>query len=450
MVTQQRIPIEERIIRLLQHLGIEKAHFAGSVPSDLVGLATTSPEYISSLSLICPLRRFDWSSLRTVSSRLLVFTGDQGPPAEAVRQATAGLPDAAVVTLHDYSSSPTGDAIADRTREIGSAFREFLGRMEQRNGSRLGPLPESEGEVAGITYRIRGSGPPVVLLPLDWTASQWELLVPTLSERYCTITLGGAEIGVIARIEERGRSAGFLRVVGNMMDEVGLQPGETVLDVGCGSGVLVRRLAHRTSGANPILATDVNPYLLREAADLARREGLEGALEFQEANAEALPFIDQRFDVSTCVTVFGFGDASKMLAEMVRVTKPGGRVAVIERSTDIPFWANVPLRSDLKARIEATAPTLVARTIAERGCADASLYRRFRQVGLSQIKMLPQMAVYDEESRGQALQLSDQNILPALSSDEAAEWRAAVALAEEDGTLFIAQPFHVAVGTKPS
>ena len=113
------------------------------------------------------------------------------------------------------------------------------------------------------------------------------------------------------------------------------------------------------------------------------------------------------------------------------------------------FLTNVPLRGDLKARIEATAPTLVAKTIAERGCADASLYRRFRQARLSEVKMLPQMAVYDEESGAIALQISDQSIIPALTSDEAVEWRAAVAQAEEEGTFFIAQPFHVAVGTKP-
>jgi hypothetical protein len=38
-------------------------------------------------------------------------------------------------------------------------------------------LPEGEGEVAGITYRVRGSGPPLVLMPLDLTPSQWEPLI---------------------------------------------------------------------------------------------------------------------------------------------------------------------------------------------------------------------------------------------------------------------------------
>ena len=59
---------------------------------------------------------------------------------------------------------------------------------------------------AGISYRIRGAGPPLVLLPMFLAPSQWEPLAPRLSERYCTITLGGAALGAVAILESRGRS----------------------------------------------------------------------------------------------------------------------------------------------------------------------------------------------------------------------------------------------------
>jgi hypothetical protein len=68
------------------------------------------------------------------------------------------------------------------------------------------------------------------------------------------------------------------------------------------------------------------------------------------------------------------------------------------------------------------------------------------QAGLTQLKMFPQLATFDDRSRLESLHAS---ILPTLSSDEANEWRAAVAQAEAQGTLFIATPFHCAVGTKP-
>src|SRR6185369_17818375 len=112
--------------------------------------------------------------------------------------------------------------------------------------------------------------------------------------------------------------------------------GEVILEVGCGSGVLARWFARQTDGANRILGVDISRYLLREAAALARKEGLAEAIAFQEGNAEALPFPDNSVDVAVACTVLEEGDADRMLAEMVRVTRPGGRVAVLGRSIDVP------------------------------------------------------------------------------------------------------------------
>jgi hypothetical protein len=65
---------------------------------------------------------------------------------------------------------------------------------------------------------------------------------------------------------------------------------------------------------------------------------------------------------------------------------------------------------------------------------------------LTQIAMFPQLAAFDDRSRWQSLQA---DILPTLSPDETEEWRVAVSQAEAEGTLFMATPFHCAVGTKP-
>ena len=64
-------------------------------------------------------------------------------------------------------------------------------------------------------------------------------------------------------------------MVRTLLKEVQPRPGEAVLEVGCGSGVLDRWLARRTGGAHRITGVDINPYLLREAKALARQsEGL--------------------------------------------------------------------------------------------------------------------------------------------------------------------------------
>jgi ubiquinone/menaquinone biosynthesis C-methylase UbiE len=329
--------------------------------------------------------------------------------------------------------------VADRREEIGSAMTDFLSRMDQQQGGKTLGLPEGDGEVAGISYSIRGSGPPLVLLPLGLAPSQWQPLIPTLSARYCTITLGGPALGIVAFLEARGR--GYLRVVRCLVDELHLRPGEDVLEVGCGSGVIVRWLARRTNGANRIVGVDINQHLLREAAALARKEAIEGAIEFQEGNAEALPFTDSHFDVTMACTVLEEGDADRMLAEMVRVTKPGGRVAVVVRSIDMPGWVNLPLRAQLKTKAEAQGGH-----VQEQGCADASLYRRLRRAGLEHVIMFPQLATYAE---GERLEYMQERIVASLRPEELTEWRGAKARADAEGTFFIVQPFHCAVGTKP-
>jgi ubiquinone/menaquinone biosynthesis C-methylase UbiE len=170
---------------------------------------------------------------------------------------------------------------------------------------------------------------------------------------------------------------------------------------------------------------------------------LEGVVEFREGSAEALPFPENSFDVAMSSTVIQRVDAERMLREMVRVTKPGGRVAVVGHAHDLPRWVNVALPAELKAKVE--APGWASDRGHHLGCDDASLYRRFHQAGLTQVKMFPQFAAFDA-SRLQSLQ---GEILPTLPPDAVQEWRNAVAQAAAAGTFFIATPFHCAVGTKP-
>jgi hypothetical protein len=95
------------------------------------------------------------------------------------------------------------------------------------------PLPAvrlsvPEGEAAGISYRICGAGPPLVSMPLPLAPSQWDPLISTLSAQFCTISLGGPLLGVVGILEERGRS-NYLALVRNVLDSVGIKPGEVVL-----------------------------------------------------------------------------------------------------------------------------------------------------------------------------------------------------------------------------
>jgi ubiquinone/menaquinone biosynthesis C-methylase UbiE len=443
MATEVERPIAQRILRVLQHLGIEQAHVAARAPGDWQGLAATHPETIASLTLVCP-QGMEPAILSPLASRLLVISGDQGRPAERARRVVMNLPEATLHILRDYiSPTPYTDLAVDRTAEIGAAMTDFLARIDQRQQIRTVDLAESMGEVDGLAYHVQGTGSPLVLLPLSVAPSQWEPVLPQLSMRHCTITLSGPALGMVASLEGRGHTTGYLSVVGKLLDAARLKPGEVVLEVGCGTGVLGRWLAQRTRGANRIVGVDINRFLLREAMALVKQQGLEHIVTFEEGNAEALPFPDNSFDVTMSSTVIQRVDADRMLAEMVRVTKPGGRVAVVGHAHDMSRWVNLPLRTELKTKVE--APGWADESGHPRGCDDASLYQRVLQAGLTEVAMFPQLATFNDPSRLQMLQAS---LLPTLSAEEADEWRAAVTQAEAQGTFFMATPFHCAVGRK--
>jgi ubiquinone/menaquinone biosynthesis C-methylase UbiE len=444
MMTQPEQPIEDRLLRVLQHLGVAQAHVAARLPGDWQGLARKQPQAIASLTLVCP-QGMEPSLLKPMASRLLLLAGDRGAPAERARRVARDLPEAKLHILPDYASpTPYADIAVERTAEIAAAMTDFLAQIDQRSEMKSVAVTEATGEVDGIFYEVQGAGTPLVLLPLSVAPSQWEPLLPQFSKQHCTITLSGPALGMVASLEGRGHTAGYLGVVGRLVDTAQLTPGEVVLEVGCGTGVLDRWLAQRTAGANRIVGVDINPFLLRQARALAKQEGLEHCIEFQEGNAEALPFPDNSFDVALSSTVIQRVDAGRMLPEMVRVTKPGGRVAVVGHAHDMPRWVNLPLPAALKAKVE--APGWADEGGHPRGIDDARLYQRMHQAGLTQIAMFPQLATFDDRSRWQTLQAS---VLPTLSPEEVEQWRAAVVRAEAEGTLFMTNPFHCAVGTKP-
>ena len=354
------------------------------------------------------------------------------------------LPQASAAVLAGYAGLTWSDLAVERGSEIAGALSDFLARIE-----RTVPLPEvpsgvAEGETAGVFYSIRGEGPPLVLLPLELAPTQWISVIPLLARQRCTITLGGAHLGSVASLEERGRSD-YIHIVRNLLDGLAIVPGEQVLEVGCGCGVIMRELARRTAGANPLTGVDRSPYLLGEGRRLASSEGLADRIEFREAHAEALPLPGGFADVALCCTVAEEGDAEKMLAELVRVTKPGGRIGVVVRAIDRGCWINLPLDPALKAKVE--MPGIIGGGMSPKGCADASLYRRLHDLGLVRIRGFPQLvAVRPGQPR---LARYQQQVLAALDTAEAEAWRQAAAKGERDGTFFIAQPFHCAVAVRP-
>jgi len=105
--------------------------------------------------------------------------------------------------------------------------------------------------------------------------------------------------------------------IGPLLDELGVQGGERVLDLGAGPGMVTAAAAGRGAAA---VGIDFSPSMVEEAR--ARHPGLE----FQQASADALPFPDASFDVVTSnFMLHHVGRPEQVLAEAARVLRPGGR-----------------------------------------------------------------------------------------------------------------------------
>jgi len=102
-----------------------------------------------------------------------------------------------------------------------------------------------------------------------------------------------------------------------------IQPGQTVLDVACGTGVLARTVAKRVGPSGSVVGVDPNEGMLA----VARRKA--PTIEWREGRAEILPFEANSFD--TVVSQFGlmfFEDRRQAILEMMRVLRHGGRLVV--------------------------------------------------------------------------------------------------------------------------
>jgi ubiquinone/menaquinone biosynthesis C-methylase UbiE len=429
----------ERLLSLLDHLGIGIAHIGTQMPGDIAGLAAGFGTRLGGIVLCVPTR-LDPVAFNAMPDRLLMICGDGGMTADVTARAAARLGGSRRVVLAGYNAPGWADVVADRTDDIVREMSGFLGRLKADVPS----AGAREGTHAGITWRMEGAGPALMLLPFFLAPSQWQPAVARLARQFTVITLGGAHLGGVATLEDRARAPTYRAMFRTLIDLMAPQPGQAILDIGCGSGSLDRLLAHRLGKANPITAIDTNPFLLREAQALAKADGVDGLIHFGPGNAETLPFDDETFDCIFSVTVLEECDADRALSEMMRVAKPGGRIGVVVRSIDLPQWWSADVPEALRQR--AVTPP---QSVGARGVADASLYRRARQAGFTDLTCFPALVTLDRPE-GPIWRYREDHLVAQLSPAELAAWQAAREVAAKQGLLFMAHPMHCVVGHKPA
>jgi ubiquinone/menaquinone biosynthesis C-methylase UbiE len=121
-------------------------------------------------------------------------------------------------------------------------------------------------------------------------------------------------------------------------EAIGAQPGERILDLGCGPGFYVAELLDEVDDGGAVVGVDISPQMLAIAA---RRCAGRANVEFREGPATAVPVDDASFDAALSVQVFEYvADTPAALAELHRALRPGGRVLIWDVD-----WATVSWHS---------------------------------------------------------------------------------------------------------
>lgn len=226
------------------------------------------------------------------------------------------------------------------------------------------------------------------------------------------------------------------------VDALRLSAGDAVLDIGCGTGDVAAGLAPLVSPGGRVVGIDASETMVREAR--RRTEGRGLRVEVQVGDAQNLPFDDGTFDACRAERVLvHVPDAKRALAEMARVTRSGGRIAVVDIDADATL---------IDGSDRALTRTIVS-TLADsyrNGWIGRQLPRLFSDAGFTDVST---QLVTVRFNFAVAARILDPH-LRSLESDGIIDttsirrWRDDMAAAEKGGTFFVALTFFVVGGTK--
>ena len=112
-----QLPLTDRLIAVLDHLGIGQAHIASQIPGDMAGLVAARPERIGGIVCVTPIR-LDPAPFAGVADRMLMVAAEYGATWEVTSRALARLPGAQRVMLEGYEAQGWADTAADCPGEL--------------------------------------------------------------------------------------------------------------------------------------------------------------------------------------------------------------------------------------------------------------------------------------------------------------------------------------------
>ena len=194
----------------------------------------------------------------------------------------------------------------------------------------------------------------------------------------------------------------------NEFDILQLHSGMTILDAGCGTGAITRRIARRIAPSS-VIGVDLDEFFITKAKEFAASERIEN-VQFEVGDITDLRFSNAKFDLSyTRLVLMHVRDPIKAVSELRRVTKSGGVVAISDTDDDaMLIYPPIPKSTELRRKsIEWMKTKGVDRHIGKQ------LYSIFQQAGMKSIRIIPFPFVLTQEN-AEALNAFGSNLLQSF------------------------------------
>jgi len=226
-----------------------------------------------------------------------------------------------------------------------------------------------------------------------------------------------ADPGGLIRFLDAARSVSGLSAAKNaLLEQLALGQAQAALDVGCGAGGDMAEMARLMPDGAHVSGLDVSETMIAEAR--RRTASLATRVSLRIGDAADLPYDDQAFDACRAATVLQHvPDPARVLSEMARVTRPGGRVGALEFDQETLFLDH-PDPETTRIIVDAFAGAMI------QGHVGRQLPRMFQTAGLTDVSVTPRVILANAQFLRTLLQdhvarLQGQGV---LTGQRASQW----------------------------